>query len=407
LKSRGGTEQPVALLTGGGDRPYALGLASSLIAEGVSFDFIGSDELESPLLRKSAFVRFLNLRGDMRPEAPRLHKAWRLLRYYVRLLAYAMTSRAEVFHLLWNNKFEHFDRTVVLSFYKLLGKRIAFTVHNVNIRKRDGHDNVLNRLTLRYQYWVVDHLFVHTQRMADELGAEFGVPATKVSVIPFGINSTVPDTALTTQQARLRLGLGPSDKVLLFFGNIARYKGLDLLVEALPAVLARLPDIRLLIAGRPKGEETYWAGIERRIGELGLDGCVTRRIEYVPDDETELYFKAADLLVLPYIHVFQSGVLFLGYNFGLPAVAADVGSLREEIVEGETGYICTPTDPVALATALVTYFGGALYRSLDQQRAAIRRYAAERYSWSAVASISVSVYRRLAADGPFGEAKSR
>ena len=61
---------------------------------------------------------------------------------------------------------------------------------------------------------------------------------------------------------------------------------------------------------------------------------VIAKIEYVPDEETELYFKAADVLILPYTHVFQSGVLFLGYSFGLPAIAADVGSLKEEIIEG-------------------------------------------------------------------------
>ena len=61
---------------------------------------------------------------------------------------------------------------------------------------------------------------------------------------------------------------------------------------------------------------------------------MTLRIESVPDAETELYFKAADVLALPYTHVFQSGVLFLGYNFGLPVIASDVASLREDVVEG-------------------------------------------------------------------------
>ena len=84
-----------------------------------------------------------------------------------------------MFHLLWNNKLEYFDRTLLLAFYKLLGKRLVFTVHNVNVRQRDGNDSVLNRLTLRCQYRLVDHLFVHTQRMSDELQAEFGVPPSK------------------------------------------------------------------------------------------------------------------------------------------------------------------------------------------------------------------------------------
>jgi glycosyltransferase involved in cell wall biosynthesis len=383
----------VAILTGGGDRPYALGLAGCLIAEGINFDFIGSDYLEDPELRRSPQVRFLNLRGDASPDAPLATKIARVVKYYAKLLRYAAIARARVFHILWNNKVELFDRTLLLLYYRCLGKRIVFTVHNVNAGKRDGTDNALNRLSLWIQYGLVDHLFVHTQQMKQELQADFGVAAGKISVIPFGINSTVPDTALTGAEARQRLGLAESDKVVLFFGNIAPYKGLDYLVEAMGIIADRVPDCRLVIAGRPKGSESYWAAIEERIAALRLGARVVRRIEYVPDEDTEVYFKAADLLALPYTHVFQSGVLFLGYNFGLPVVASDVASFREDIVEGTTGFVCPPHDHVALAQAIETFFTSGLYHELPERRTAIRRFASERYSWTTVGSITRSVYR--------------
>ena len=112
------------------------------------------------------------------------------------------------------------------------------------------------------------------------------------------------------------------------------------------------------------------------------------RIEYVPDADTEIYFKAADVLVLPYVHIFQSGVLFLGYNFGLPVIASDVGSLREDIVEGKTGFVCKPRDPVDLAKSIETYFSSELYRHLDARRQEIRDFANERYSWTRVGEIT-------------------
>ena len=87
------------------------------------------------------------------------------------------------------------------------------------------------------------------------------------------------------------------------------------------------------------------------------------RIEYIPDEETELFFKAADVLILPYTHVFQSGVLFLGYSFGLPAIAADVGNLKEEIIEGETGFVFKPQDSSDLAKT-IRYFNSELFRNL-------------------------------------------
>ena len=196
----------VALLTGGGDRPYAIGLSTMLINEGIAFDFIGSDDLEHPVLMSHPVVTFLNLRGDHDPRASKWSKVWRVARYYLRLLWYTVRAEPAVFHVLWNNKFELFDRTVLLLFYRLMGKRLVLTVHNVNIRSRDGNDGVVNRLTLRIQYLLADHLFVHTPKMKRELEVDFGVPAGKVTVIPLGVNNAVPVTALSGEQARARQG---------------------------------------------------------------------------------------------------------------------------------------------------------------------------------------------------------
>src|SRR5262249_42910143 len=138
-------------------------------SSGVHIDFIGSDEHEAPQVLRHAHVRFLNLRGDTRPDVHPLRKVVRVGRYYARLVAYALRSRAPVFHILWNNKVEWFDRTVLIAYYKLLGKRLAFTVHNVNIGQRDGRDGAWNRATLRLQYRMVDHLFVHTELMRRQL----------------------------------------------------------------------------------------------------------------------------------------------------------------------------------------------------------------------------------------------
>jgi glycosyltransferase involved in cell wall biosynthesis len=388
-------DSQISLLTAGRDRPYALGLAAALMAAGARFDFVGSDEVDSPELHTSAQVRFLNLRGDQSVKAGLLQKIFRVLAYYGRLLGYAATARPKVFHILWNNKFEVFDRTVLMLFYKMLGKKIVLTAHNVNAGARDANDSWLNRATLKFQYHRCDHIFLHTEKMKAELVGGFGVPETKASVIPFGINSTVPDTALTPAAARQRLGLGESEKVLLFFGNIAPYKGVEFLVAAFITVAQCAENYRLIIAGRPKGSEAYWAGLLEKINASPVRDQITLRIEFVPDDETEIYFKAADVLVLPYTHIFQSGVLFLGYNFGLPVIAADVGSLKDEIVEGKTGLIFKPGDAADLARVIENYFAGDLFARLKTGRQSIREFANERYSWSKVARLTMDVYARL------------
>jgi D-inositol-3-phosphate glycosyltransferase len=390
------SDAKISILTGGADKPYAIGLAAALVAQGVAFDFIGSDYVDDPSLHNQPLVNYLNLRGDQRPEAGRATKALRILKYYARLIAYAATARPKIFHILWNNKFELFDRTLLLLYYKLFGKKLVFTAHNVNAGVRDSNDSWLNGLSLRIQYRLVDHIFVHTAKMKEELLRDFGVPAAKVSIIPFGINNTLPNTDLASGEARKRLGLGARDKVILFFGNIAPYKGVEYLAAAWAELAPKISEARMIIAGRPREQDAlYWNDIRQTLAHGGWGDRVLQKIEYIPDADVEVYFKAADVLILPYTHIFQSGVLFLGYSFDLPVIAADVGSLKEEIIEGETGFVVPAKSAADLAGAIEEYFQSDLYQRLDQRRGKIRDFANERYSWSKVAAITISCYSKL------------
>jgi D-inositol-3-phosphate glycosyltransferase len=389
-------QSKIALLTGGRDKPYALGMASALSAHGIFLDFIGSDVLDVSELRRLESLNFLNLRGDLRMDVSLLKKVIRILTYYLRLACYAATARPKIFHILWNNKFEFFDRTLLMAYYRLVGKRIVFTAHNVNDRKRDSVDTYLNRLTLRIQYHLADHIFVHTQRMKQELIAEFDISGSKVSVIPFGINNTVPNTALTAVEAKRRLGIKQRQKTLLFFGNIAPYKGLEHLIAAFDDLVKRDSDYCLIIAGRPKkGSDSYWAKIQQMIARNDLDKQIIQRIEFIPDERIEEYFKAADAIVLPYTYIFQSGVLFLAYSFGLPVIASDVGSIKESIIEGRTGFVCRPGDGANLAQVIERYFESKLFMCLEKARSHIQEFANDRYSWDKVAEITKKIYGDL------------
>ena len=385
----------VALLTGGGDRPYAFGLATALIAQGAGFDFIGSDELDFPELHGIEGISFLNLRGNQRPDVGLLEKIGRIAAYYGKLLHYAATAPPPLFHILWNNKFEYFDRTLLMLYYRALNKKIVLTVHNVNTQLRDGRDSRLNRWTLRRQYRSADHIFVHTEAMRQELLDEYGVYSGQVTVIPFGINNSVPNTSLKSSEAKQKLGIGSGEKVILFYGNVTPYKGLEYLVSAFRRVQERRPGYRLIIAGRPKGCAEYWAGIREKLREEVQSGRALIRDEFIPDEETEIYFKAADVFVLPYRHIYQSGVLFLGYSFGLPVIAANVGSIRDEVLETKTGFMFQAEDSNDLADAIERYFGSDLYANLNVRRQEITDYALQRHSWDTVGRATMNVYATL------------
>lgn len=386
----------IGLLTGCKDRPYVFGLALALAAKDVHVDIIGSDDIDSPELRNAANLRFLNFRGSQNPDVPFAKKLSDLLVYYATLIRYVAFSSPKILHILWNNKIELFDRTILMLYYKVLGKEIAFTAHNVNQAKRDGNDSWLNRVTLKIQYLLCDHIFVHTQKMKEELCLQFAVAEQAVTAIPFPINNASPDTALTSADAKRRLGFRDVEKTILFFGRIRPYKGMEYLLDAFRVLPAGKQNYRLIVAGEPiKGCEEYVQEIRSTVSKDFDPEQIMLRMNFIPDDEVELYFKAADVLVLPYKEIFQSGVLFLAYAYGLPVVATDVGSFGEEIVEGRTGFLCKAGDPAEMARAIEKYFASDLYKNLSSRRQEIKDYANTTHSWHAVADLTCSAYAKM------------
>lgn len=388
----------VTLLTGCKDPHYAFGLTMTLAEADVRTEVIGSDFEDNPEFHRYANVSFRSLRRNRQSERSFGSKLRGWLLFYWDLLRYVIKSPRPLVHILWNNKFELFDRTFLMVVYKLLRKKIVCTVHNVNQARRDSHDSVVNRFTLRIQYHLADHLFVHTDLMKHELCTVFGVRPTAVTVIPYGINNAIPNSSLSCAAARQQMAVKTKEKTILFYGGIKPYKGLEYLVEAFRH-LEVVGDYRLIIAGERKKEaEQYFNEIQRKIQRLPDPGSVIQRIEYIPDKDTEVYFKAADVIALPYKEIFQSGILFLAYSFGLPAVASDVGSFRDDIIEGMTGFLCKPDDAKALASAIERYFNSDLFMNLPARRAQIQAFAKTRHCWDVVGRITQDTYTRLLAD---------
>jgi D-inositol-3-phosphate glycosyltransferase len=393
-----GPDERIGLLTGCQDRPYVFGLAMALASRNVPLDVVGNEEVDGPEMHATPNLRFLNVRESRRRKASPAKKVLELLAYYLRIIRYAMQTDSKILHILWNNKFEFFDRTVLMQYYKMHGKKIALTAHNVNQARRDSKDSLLNRLTLKIQYQLSDHIFVHTEKMKIELVEDFCVTDEKITIIPFGINNAVPHTQLTTAEAKWDLGIKPSEKAILFFGRVRPYKGVENLLAGYEQLLTRGSDYRLIIAGEPKKEsQDYLNEIQQTISRIDGAGRIISKIDFIPDADVEKFFKAADVLVLPYKEIFQSGVMFLAFSFGLPVIAADVGSFKEEIIEGHTGLLCNPGDPLDLANTIDRYFGSELYRNLEERRPEICEFAHARHSWDVVADKTVAVYRELLA----------
>jgi glycosyltransferase involved in cell wall biosynthesis len=170
-----------------------------------------------------------------------------------------------------------------------------------------------------------------------------------------------------------------------------------LLISAFDKVRKNNHNIRLIIAGHIQTSESanYWDVIKNMIEEYGLSKYIIKKIEYIPDDDIEVYFKSADVCILPYRYIFQTGILFIAYRFGLPVIATDVGSFREDIVEGKTGFICNPNDPEDLKNKILMYYNSDMYINKSVNEIYIKEYAFKKYSWNVVSEETSKVYYKL------------
>ncbi len=260
------------------------------------------------------------------------------------------------------------------------GARVLFICHNV-LPHEGG--SAWERALLRLALSAGDAWLLHSDRderalrelLPDRVAeAEAAAPdgrAIHRALLPLHSIATPVDRA----EARRRLDLPAEAPVALFFGFVRPYKGLAHLVDALPELSARLPDLRLLVAGE------FWEPAEayrRRAEALGCSAQLRIDDRYIPNEEVATYFEAADVLVMPYVQATQSGVVTLAIEHGLPIVATRVGGLPEAVEEGMTGLIVPPADPAALSRAILRVLTEP---ALRQQLVEGVEAARARFSW--------------------------
>jgi D-inositol-3-phosphate glycosyltransferase len=385
----------VSILNAGQQTDYLYGLVSGLSEiPSLTIEVVDSDSSIGVI---DTFPRttLFNLRGDNLSPQSLVTKAWSITRYYLRLLWYTANTPSEIFHIQWENSISLFDRTVLILYYKLFRKKLIHTAHNIDKDARDGRTAFHRRISLKIMYHLMDCIIVHTQKMKEELCLFFHVAPQKVVVIHHGINNRIARRGLTQKEARGKLGMEPDALVILFFGQIDEYKGVDKLIDAVSLLVKENPAVVLVVAGKPKRQLNYTAKLKSQAAEILPEKNVLFRLQFIPVDEVELYFAAADCLVLPYTSIYQSGVIFLAYRFGLPIIATDIGSFREDVIEGVTGFICRPDNAEDLKAKLAIFFDSTLFRLHEQTRQYIMEFAERKYSWSDIGRQTYDVYEKI------------
>jgi glycosyltransferase involved in cell wall biosynthesis len=354
--------------------PYDHALCSALAAAGAEVDLYTSQFAYGPVALAQGYERretFYRLASRLR--RARIRRIVKLASHVPDMLRYRRTARAaDVVHFQWL-AVQHLDRHLLPRGRSATGVHapLVLTAHDILPREPGpGQLEAQRRLYERF-----DAIVVHSEHGRRRLTDELAVDPARVHVIPHGVFEHLAPGGVALDPP-----LQTDKPVVLCFGLMRPYKGIDVLLEA----WGEVDDAELWVAGMP------------RMDISPLAAAAPPNVRFVPrfitDDELPAYFQAADLVVLPYREIDQSGVLFTALAFGKPLLLSDVGGFPEIAASG-----AARTFPAGDAGAL-----GAALRELLDDRPALAALAGNAtalarggYSWRAVAGATLELYRSL------------
>lgn len=240
----------------------------------------------------------------------------------------------------------------VISYFakKLSGVKVLFICDNVIPHEKRFGDRFLTKRAFNQ----ADYFLVQSKSVEDDLLKFSNGKPYKVSFHPmyniFG-DKLPKDEAKQFINKEYGVDLG-NDKVLLFFGYIRKYKGLNYLLEAMPGILKRNRTKLLVVGEFYDDEEPY----RQKIKELGLENDVAVLSDFAPNERVRYFFSASDVVLLPYTSATQSGITHVAYYYDKPVIATDVGGLSESVIDGETGFVIKPEDPAAITDAVNKFY---------------------------------------------------
>jgi len=360
----------VLLVSHGFQKNYECAFANGLYAAGVNVLLVSSDQTHYASLAPG--VRTLNLRGSQSESRPNWQKFLNLLRYHAALMFWVAWHRPAVVHAFGLLHPVWLVGHLQGWWFRRFAGRYVLTVHDTEPHDR-GNEQSRQAFVVAFGY--ASHLVVHSKRLAVLLAARLPGRGSDIKFMEHGLEPWAGSADLLPYRH------GRPVKILLF-GVLQRYKGLDILLDALDGIAM---SFELVVAGRCS-DNALRAELSARIAAHPQAAAIRWHDGYVPEQDVPALFIEADMLVLPYRRIDQSGVLFQAYRFGLPVVATKVGAF-EDYVGPEHGEVCDPEDAVALRAAIERL--SARLTSIDRRQLA---ESAQDLAWPQVVRVLLPVY---------------
>lgn len=374
----------VIIITNGFQTDYMLNLVHNL-SEYCKVTLICSEDLAQFKFNSNVIVK--NLRGSLDPNVSIKYKATRIIKYYFKIFSFIIKSKIKVLHIQWL-KYYMIEGVLFSLFARLIGKKVVYTAHDVIPHDKD---TLLNRLIFRLIYKSQNVIIAHTMFIKQRLHDEFNVPKNKVYFIEHGVYNVLKNEDINLKIARKKYNLKVEDFVILFFGRIAKYKGIDLIASSINNFSDENKSVKLLLAGEVSKD--YKIEFFEYFNNIDSTNIVTRFC-FIDDEEVELLFKASNVTILPYKEASQSGVLFLSYAYGVPVIAPKLGGFPNYILHNKTGLLYDPNDVSNFMDTVNTAIK-VFNTSNSKINKSIENFAYENFSWNSSCKQLSKIYNEF------------
>ncbi len=275
----------------------------------------------------------------------------------------------------WQPFFAPSFRGIVRALKKALPVPVIFLCHNLLSHESSSFPGrkIIEKVLAKTGFHVADGFMVHSDQLRKDLALYAG--GKPAAGIFHPLYDFYKEWDMTPPGEKKRDGDGKELKIL-YFGKIRRYKGLEVLIDALGRIDAGIP-FKAVFAG-----ECYLPreNFRQKIESLGLSDRISWEDRYIPNQEIPGLFRSADVVVLPYLRASQSGVIPVAYQFEVPVIVSDVGGLSEVVKQNVTGFLVQPGDPAALAEAITRFYN---LHSREYLREGIRSIR-KQFTWESV-----------------------
>lgn len=361
---------------------YTLCLCSGLYRTGVDVTLVSTEDRVLNMPVDYPVLRWAPCKVQT---VGKIRKLGVYLRYLTRLFIHIRKSKIDAVH------FQFFRRERIESFYfallRLMGTKLIYTAHNMLPHEKSLVDYFLKWIVYKSAHSII----VHSQFIKNKLISNFNINPDKVRVVPHGnFDHYLPEHEMPSASARESLGLSDDDDVLLFFGFIRAYKGVDLLLDAFDLASAKNPRLKLIIAGKPYSTE-FDKRYKHRISQIAAKERILYHGHFIPSEMIPTYFAAANAVVLPYKQIDHSGIVHLGYSFGKPLIGTRVGDFVETIEEGKSGFLVEKNNPQQLAGTILLAFTDK--NRLAEMGKYNRELSDTKYSWDDIGQKTILLYQ--------------